>query len=407
MEALCALPDPKAASVYLEAIDDHDPQLRRAAEAALVAIRGNVLSEIELAAGMRTLSEPASLALQRVLARFEPIVDWRVIGPFPRATPVLFLGQSSIDFARTYSGAIRRRVAWAPRRADPTGGRVELNDLKDGAGDHGGFGYDISGSPDLCAFAYAEVEATQNGTGLMLLGSSGTLIVTVNEELVYRYEDPAGRRYSPETDTARLSLRKGRNRILVMSRQGVGPWCFGVQVARLSHQPGGSSPAPAPRSALRNFALEHRGDPRKGAEIFFDPRGIRCFRCHRAGRRGSATIGPDLTGLASKYDRAEVIRSVLEPSDRIATGYQPVVVATRGGQIESGVVRAESDHFLELADSQTNITRIPKRDIEIRRLGAVSIMPAESVESLTPGEFGDLIEFLMSLTAAGSAAPAP
>ncbi len=72
------------------------------------------------------------------------------------------------------------------------------------------------------------------------------------------------------------------------------------------------------------------------------------------------TIGPDLTGLAAKYDRAEVIRSVLEPSNRIATGYQPVIVATRDGKVETGVVRSETDTTLELADSEAKITQNPQ-----------------------------------------------
>ena len=44
------------------------------------------------------------LTLERVLARFEPIRDWRVIGPFPRTTASEFIGEPAIDFARAASG---------------------------------------------------------------------------------------------------------------------------------------------------------------------------------------------------------------------------------------------------------------------------------------------------------------
>ena len=104
-----------------------------------------------------------------------------------------------------------------------------------------------------------------------------------------------------------------------------------------------------------------------------------------------------MTGLAAKYDRAEVIRSVLEPSNRIATGYQPVIVATRDGKVETGVVRSETDTAIELADRDARITRIPKVDIEVRRVGNVSVMPVKLVEVLSPPDFADLISFLMSL----------
>ena len=214
---------------------------------------------------------------------------------------------------------------------------------------------------------------------------------------VYQYNNSAGRGYAPDTDLVRVELAKGRNRILVVCRQGIGPWCFGLQIARVAPR-AESAVRPRHRSKnLRRFALAHEGDPRKGAAIFFDTKGVGCVRCHAAGGRGSATIGPDLTGLAAKYDRAEVIRSVLEPSNRIATGYQPVIVSTRDGKVETGVVRAETDTTLELADAEAKITRIPKSDIEVRRVGDVSIMPANLVEALSPGEFADLVGFLLSL----------
>ena len=39
IEALCGMPDPRAVSVYLAAIEDRDPRLRKAGEMALLAIR--------------------------------------------------------------------------------------------------------------------------------------------------------------------------------------------------------------------------------------------------------------------------------------------------------------------------------------------------------------------------------
>ncbi len=234
MEALCGLPDVRAVSVYLTAIQDLNPRLRKAGESALLAIRDKALPELISAARKSTLSAPAALSLDRVLARFEPIRDWRVIGPFPKMAPQVFVGRSSIDLRRVHTGAWGRSVTWAPRAADLATGRVDLDDLKRGAGDGGGFGFDQNSSPDLCAFGYAEVEAARDGPALMLVGSSGTMHVTVNEQSVYQSDNPAGRGYSPDNDTVRLTLTRGRNRILVVSRQGIGPWCFSVQMAGLS-----------------------------------------------------------------------------------------------------------------------------------------------------------------------------
>jgi len=248
MESLCGLPDRRAVSIYLAAIRDRNPRLRKAGESALLAIRDQAAAELARAAQGATLSGTAALSLDRVLARFDPIRDWRVIGPFPRTTPQVFIGRPSIDLGQVHTGALGRSVAWAPRAADLATGRVDLDDLKQGAGDRGGFGYDRNSSPDLCAFGHAEVEAARDGPALMLLGSSGTMTVTVNEQPVYQADNPAGRGYSPDTDTVRLSLTRGRNRILVVSRQGIGPWCFSVQIAGLT--PSSIASRSAPGSAL-------------------------------------------------------------------------------------------------------------------------------------------------------------
>jgi putative heme-binding domain-containing protein len=398
IEALCGLPDPRALNVYLAAIQDQNPRLRKGSELALLAIRDRTATELRSALASGDISEPAALILERVLARFETVRSWRVIGPFPRATPALYFGEPSIDFTQARKGLLGRSIVWVRRDAEPATGGVELNDFKPAPGAQGGHGYDAGSSPDLGAFAYAEVEASGGGPALLLIGSSGTLIVSVNEKLVYQHTSSGGRAYAPGTDVARLELAPGKNRILVLSRQGIGDWRFSLQIARLDRPVNGRrGPAIASRDDLRRFALTNAGDARKGAAIFFDPNGIGCARCHSAGGQGTATIGPDLTGLALKYDRAEIIRSVLEPSHRIASGYQPVIVATRNGQVVTGVIRSESDSTLELADSDARITRIPKADIEVRRVGNVSIMPAKQAESLAPAEFADLIRFLMSL----------
>src|SRR5207244_10141359 len=123
-----------------------------------------------------------------------------------------------------------------------------------------------------------------------------------------------------------------------VSRPGIGGCSFGVQISAPSPSASlfAAKPAGLSLDALRAFALSHEGDPRKGEELFFDPKGIGCVKCHAAGGRGTASVGPDLTGLALKYDKAEIIRSVLEPSDRLATGYQPAIVALHDGKVFTG-----------------------------------------------------------------------
>ncbi len=394
VDALCAMPDARALPVYLSALGDKSLDVRNAAESALLSIRDTVRPDLEAAARKGKLEGPAALAMERVLTRFTPVVDWKVIGPFARTTPRVFVGEASIDFARSHTGAEGRTITWVPRKGDPLTGRVVIDDFKAGAGDRGGFGYDTNGSPNLCSFAYAEVASDRDRDALLLVGSSGTVKVTVNETMNFDHPDDAGRAYRPDSDLVRVVLKKGKNRILVVTRQGIGAWSFSVQVSEpstiaLAGLSKGTNP-----EALRSFAMSHEGDTRRGEQLFFDEKGIGCVKCHAVSGRGASTVGPDLAGLSLKYDKAELIRSVLEPSNRIATGYQPVLLVTKDGKVRNGLLKAETDASIELVDAEAKVTRVSKGDIDDRKIGDVSIMPAGLVDSLSVVEFSDLISYL-------------
>ena len=403
--ALAAMPDATALPVYLAALRDRSPEVRRAGESALLTLRDKVRLDLESAAKSGKFEGPAALALERILTKFVPITQWKVIGPFARTTAPVFVGERSIDFGKTHSGAEGRTISWADRKSDPLTGRIVLDDFKGGVGDRGGFGYDTNGSPDLSSFGYTQIVAENDRDALLLIGSSGSLIVNLNEQRIHTYDNFAGRAYSPDSDLVPISLKKGSNRLLMRARQGIGSWSFSVQVSESSNLSLASRASrPAGIEGLRAFALKREGDPRNGEALFFDAKGIGCVKCHSVSGKGTATIGPDLAGLSLKYDKTEIIRSVLEPSARIATGYQPVVIATRDGRVINGLIRTETDDFVELVDGETKLTRVAKTDIEERKVGDVSVMPAGQVDSLKPLEFADLISYLTSLKAAAGPA---
>src|SRR4051812_40525730 len=71
---------------------------------------------------------------------------------------------------------------------------------------------------------------------------------------------------------------------------------------------------------LSHHALTHDGVAARGAVLFEE---MGCASCHGRGGQGTSSA-PALLDLGQQYDRAEIIRSVLEPSDRIAEGFQEV-----------------------------------------------------------------------------------
>ena len=148
-----------------------------------------------------------------------------MIGPFPRVTPRLYIGERSIDFAKSSTGSGGRPVSWTLRRGDPASGRVDLDDLGRSEGIAAGE------SLGLGAFGYSEVNVERAGPALLMAGSSGALMVTVNEAVVHQFGAAAGRPYAPDSEVVRCNLVKGRNRILVFSRQGAGTWSYSIQLA--------------------------------------------------------------------------------------------------------------------------------------------------------------------------------
>jgi putative heme-binding domain-containing protein len=218
--------------------------------------------------------------------------------------------------------------------------------------------------------------------------------------VIYNYTNFSGRPFAPDTGRVRVDLKQGTNRLLVLSRQGIGAWSFSVQVSEPSATLFATKPGTISLDELRSFALKRDGDPERGEEIFFDAKGIGCVKCHSAAGRGAANVGPDLSGLALKYDKAEIIRSVLEPSNRIATGYQPVLLACANGQVLTGLPRSETATYIDLIDADAKTTRVLKAEVAERRVSDVSLMPTGLVDTLTPGEFADLIAYLQSLKSA-------
>jgi putative heme-binding domain-containing protein len=152
------------------------------------------------------------------------------------------------------------------------------------------------------------------------------------------------------------------------------------------------------------FARTARGDAGRGRALFADPRRLACAGCHRVRGEGS-DVGPDLSDVGGKFDRAQLVESVLYPSRQIVEGYRPTVVALRDGRVVAGVVKEESAEVLTLADAEGRRQVVRKSEIEERKLGDASIMPQELASRSTLEEFADLIAYLESLRSAGQGTP--
>ena len=389
--ALALMPDRSGLPAFAAALKDRDPDLRRVGLTALTAIRAEVIPDLTTMANAGEFVGPSALAVERLLANFRPLTDWRVIGPFPRACGPIFADARALDFDQTATGSGGQPVAWKPRLTEPKTGLVILDDLAATV-------QDPQASP-LTAFAVAEVASSQDRSALLVVDATGPTLVTVGDRLLAQFAGGAN------SETVQVDLKSGVNRVLLRTRQAGEPWSIRVALAEATTPNGlAARPNSVSREGLRAFAFRVAGDPKNGATLFRESSGIQCARCH--GVDGTAAthpgLGPDLSGLASRYDKTEIIRSILEPSDRIAPGFHPLIVEQRDGTNVAGLLAGEAADRIELLTRDGHRLVIPRSQISQQSQSAASLMPEGLVDGLSPVEFADLIAYLMSLkTASG------
>ncbi len=161
-----------------------------------------------------------------------------------------------------------------------------------------------------------------------------------------------------------------------------------------------ASPAPPAREQFARFALSNQGDPVRGRGIFHDPGGPGCIKCHRAGGSDGGDLGPDLSSVGAKYDRTQIVESILFPSRQISEGFRQTVLRIRSGDVVAGVLRGEDPRTLILFDRDARRFQVRKEDVLDRKESDLSLMPDGLEAALSLQDFSDLCAYLRSLTGA-------
>lgn len=154
--------------------------------------------------------------------------------------------------------------------------------------------------------------------------------------------------------------------------------------------------ASGPQLAVLEAALKRvpMADPRRGQAVFTSTRGL-CSACHSVGFIG-AKVGPDLTRIGRIRSERDLLESILFPSASFVRGFEPTIVATQDAHIYSGVIKEESLQELTLQLDAQKTIRVRIDEIDARKPGSVSMMPAGLEKLLTQEELADLVAFLMS-----------
>ena len=110
-----------------------------------------------------------------------------------------------------------------------------------------------------------------------------------------------------------------------------------------------------------------------------------------------STLGPDLSAIGKKLDRARILESILEPSKSIEPQYVQYLVETKDGQIHTGLLAEKSAAQVVLKSQGDKETRIPADKVAVLAPQRNSIMPELLLRDLTAEQVADLLAFLESL----------
>ncbi len=146
--------------------------------------------------------------------------------------------------------------------------------------------------------------------------------------------------------------------------------------------------------AERILAL--KGDADQGKKSFFQEGGAQCFRCHRIYSQGM-NFGPELSHIGQKYNRAQLLESILNPSRAIAPEFVSYQVETTAGLSYSGFILRRSDSEILLKDATCREISIPANQISQLTPQTLSAMPELLLQGMTPQGVADLLEYLASL----------
>jgi putative heme-binding domain-containing protein len=141
--------------------------------------------------------------------------------------------------------------------------------------------------------------------------------------------------------------------------------------------------------------LSLKGDAARGGKLFASS-AVQCSKCHRLGGTGPELLGADLSKIGGKYNRTQILESLLEPSKFVDPKYQAVIVRKKDGDVLSGIVLSRTEQELVLRDAEKEI-RLKAADVQKTVPQSNSMMPDGLLQHLTAQEAADLVAYLESL----------
>jgi putative heme-binding domain-containing protein len=142
--------------------------------------------------------------------------------------------------------------------------------------------------------------------------------------------------------------------------------------------------------------LKLAGDAARGKELFHKTAGVQCRSCHRIAGDGTE-LGPDLSQIGKKLDRAKLLESILDPSRNIEPQFVTWVVETTAGKVVTGLLVRKDETEIIVKDAQNKQHRFAMSEVEGAHPQQKSLMPDLLLREMTAQQVADLLAYLASL----------
>ena len=124
-----------------------------------------------------------------------------------------------------------------------------------------------------------------------------------------------------------------------------------------------------------------------------------CILCHRYGDQGGAA-GPDLTNVATRFKRQDLLESITEPSKVLSEQYMMTIFTMKDGTVTAGRISQENADTVVVMtnpfDTSTTVM-VSKADVKSRELSKVSLMPPGLFNTFKEDEILDLLAYIESM----------
>jgi len=142
--------------------------------------------------------------------------------------------------------------------------------------------------------------------------------------------------------------------------------------------------------------LAMKGDVERGKAVFFNKAASQCAQCHKVAGQGGE-IGPDLSLIGKKFQKRQLLESLVDPSKDIDPKFASYSAELEDGRLISGLVVKQTATETVIRDNQGKDTVLTAKQIGSLIPSKKSLMPEQQLRDMTAEQAADLLAYLESL----------